>query len=311
MEPVEWDHIAGGREALDAAFAAVESKVTAIQTRFSNALDRVGPRGMATWDPIAGTIELRGRMLRAQQLGSFDGNSWLWSWANTFLNIPEDKTTFARAFRDAAEQLGVPALRTPMIKSNDEELGPRIGGLAIAHGFGEAFYYANESQVYLLERGQLEDLEATPIKPRRYAVVFSHARRSLGDVLAHLRGDKYLAKLPWMQADDDHASITGPGYALTLTRHDRLRDVLAHVKALPHGQDAARGAATVFVLEGTMDSTYNEAQFTNSYGAWAPAQHFSGSVLIPWQALSICERLNQLARLALYDAQLRSFYPRS
>src|SRR5262249_23791799 len=113
------------------------------------------------------------------------------------------------------------------------------------------------------------------------------------------------------QVDDDRATLTGTGYSLALQRRDRLRDVLAEVKALPRGQDAARGAATVFTLEGTIDPAYTETAYTMAYGAWAPAQHFAGAGRVPWQAIAICEQLNRLDRVALYDALLGSFYPRA
>ena len=311
VTPVAWAQIDGGRDALLDAFAAIEDQAIAMQGRFSAALDLLGPPGVAAWDPVAGTIELRGHTFRAQQLGSFDGASWLWSWANRHLEIPEAKTVLARGLRDAAERLAVPALRMAMIADDDEELADLLGGVAIAHGFGEAFFYANQSQIYLIEPGQLDEIERRPPVTRRFATVFSHARRSLADVLAHLRGDRQLAALAWTQVDDDHATVAGTGYALTLARCDRLRDVLAEIKALPHGQDTARGAATVFTLEGTLDRSYAETSFASTYGAWAPADFVGTAGVVPWQAISICERFNKLDRLALYDALLNTFYPRS
>jgi hypothetical protein len=306
LVPTPWSEIAGGRAALDAAAEKVRTKVEELQARFTAALDALGPPGMAGWDPFAGTLELRGHTFQAEQLGSFDGTSWLWSWANTYLNIPQEKTTLARALRDAADELGVPGLRTPFIADTDEELPFLLGGLAIAHGFGEAMYYANQSQIYLLRPGQLRQVAP---KPQRFATFFSHARRSLADVLAHLSQDPELAKLPFQQVDDDVACVEGAGYALTLRRHDRLRDVLAHIKALPVGQDLARGAATVFTLEGTLQPSYSETVFTSVFGAWAPASELSGTKRIPWQVLSICKQLNLLDRMAVFDAQLGTFYP--
>ncbi len=311
VTPVAWDRIDGGRDALLHAFQAIETTASAMQARLVAVLDTLGPAGAAAWDPIAGTLELRGRRFRAQQLGSFDGESWLWSWANPHLAIPEAKTTFARGLRDAAGRLGTAALGTAMIADADAELPHLLGSLAIAHGFGEGFFLANESQIYLIEPGQLAEIERQPQVARRYATVFSHARRTLADVLLHLRGDKALAALVWKHTDDDRAALAGPGFSLTLTRRDRLRDVLAEVKALPYSQDQARGAATVFALEGSMDRSYAETSYVKAYGSWAPADVAGGRGQVPWQVISICERINRLDRLALYDAQLGIFYPRS
>src|SRR5687767_158015 len=135
MEPVPWSAIEGGREALDASVARIDSKAKQLQARFAAALDSLGPPGMASWDPIAGTVELRGATFRAQLLGSFDGTSWLWSWANPHLAIPEELTSYARALRDEADRLTA-ALRTPMIEDSDERLPHLLGSIAIGHDFG-------------------------------------------------------------------------------------------------------------------------------------------------------------------------------
>jgi len=297
---------------LETLFEEIELDAKKKQARLSAVLDSIGPPGMAAWDPIKGFVELRGKQFRAQMLGSFDGRSWLWSWANTYLEIPEELTAYARRMRDQPGPLSA-ALATPMIEDDDEELPYMLGSIAIAHGFGEAFYYANQSQIYLLDPGQLEDVEAAaPAGPQRYATCFSHTRRSLADVVTHLRGDKNLKQLDLVQLDDDHATLTGTGYSLSIRRRDRLRDVIAEVKALPSQQETARGAATAFIVEGTLDlERYNETLYTATMGAWAPASHFGGRGLVPWQALSVCERLNQLDRMAVHDSVLRTFYPRS
>jgi len=68
---------------------------------------------------------------------------------------------------------------------------------------------------------------------------------------------------------------------------------------------------TVFVLEGIVDTdVYEETLYTATMGAWAPAEHFGGHGLVPWQVLGVCERLNKLDRVAVHDALLGTFYPR-
>src|SRR5262249_1817074 len=156
----------------------------------------------------------------------------------------------------------VPALRVPMIESDDEALPQTIAGLAIGNGFGDAFYYANQSQIYLLVPGQLDELASKPPVPRRFATVFSHARRTLADVIAHLRRDDSLGKLDWTEHDANRATVTGAGYSLTLARNDAKNDVKNEVKALPHGQDEAGGAVSVFSLSGVVDPSYAEAAYT-------------------------------------------------
>jgi hypothetical protein len=152
---VELSALPGGREAFDAAHAEVAVLAQVLQQRFAAALDRIGPPGAASWDPHAAQIALRKRTFSAQQLGSFDGESWLWSWANPHLALPEDKTTVARALRDRAAELRIPALSESMLLAADEQLPYMLGDLAIGHGLGEAYYLANQSQVYVVAPGQL------------------------------------------------------------------------------------------------------------------------------------------------------------
>jgi len=300
VEPAAWTEIDGGRDALDRAFRSVKPTAEAKQTRFAEVLDKIGPPGRASWDPIGGTIMLRGRTFRAQQLGSFDGRSWLWAWANTHLNIPDEMTTLARAFRDAADKLELPALYEPMIADSDEELPKMLGGIAVAHGFGEAFFYANQSQVYLVLPGQLDELARRPPQPTRFATMFSHTQRSLAEIVTQARTEPRLAGLAWTQLDDDRATLAGTGYMLSLQR----RDVAAELAALPQ-DNPARGAVAAFSLEGLVSTAYAELTFGIAYGAWMPDRG-----RLPWQVLAICERVNSLDRIVVHDALLEDFYPR-
>ena len=96
-----FSEIPGRREAFDRSHAEIGVLASVGQARFSATLDRIGPPGAARWDPIAGEVELRGRTFRAEQLGSFDGRSWLWSWANPHLEIPaREKILIRTVHRD-------------------------------------------------------------------------------------------------------------------------------------------------------------------------------------------------------------------
>lgn len=165
-----FSQIDGGRDAFDHKHAEVSLAAALGQARLSATLDRLGEPGQARWDPIAGEVELRGRTFEAQQLGSFDGTSWLWSWANPHLAIPEAKTVLARGLRDRAAELGVPAFAVPMIDAADESLPYMLGAFAIAHGYGEAYYLANQSQVYMFVPGQLDRPSQSPIEQLRRAI---------------------------------------------------------------------------------------------------------------------------------------------
>ncbi|MEM9074673.1 MAG: DUF6882 domain-containing protein [Myxococcota bacterium] len=150
MTPLPWSAIDGGYEAFEAEYCKGALLAAVKQNRFADHLEALGPPGMARWDPFLGEVDLRGHTFRAEQIGSFDGHSWLWAWANTYLNIPDERTTIARALRD----LG-PALQTPSIASSDERLPYMIGALALAHTNVEGYYIANSSQVYAILSGQI------------------------------------------------------------------------------------------------------------------------------------------------------------
>jgi hypothetical protein len=114
------------------------------------------------WNPHEATLDYRGRTFHAEQLGSFDGRSWLWSWANPFLDLPAEKTTIARRLRDSADELGIPALAEPHIACTDERLPHRFGTLAVGHGLAESYYHANQQQVLVVLHGQLDDVAIDP-----------------------------------------------------------------------------------------------------------------------------------------------------
>ena len=368
--------ISGGRAAFDLAYAELSVAAALGQARFSATLDRLGQPGQARWDPVAGEIELRGRTFEAQQLGSFDGNSWLWSWANPYLKIPEDKTAFARVLRDRAKELGIAALGVPAIAARDERVPYMFGGLAIAYGAGEAYYLANQSQVYMLAPGQLDRPKDPPIARLRAAIdatlvagvpcdlarAVPYAARELelacereerrivvrdgrdelvvnvtnghalhavalcfvakgvttSDVFAHLRKKRGVAELPFEQ-DGDSIDLAGDGYALRITRSDRLRDVMREANRT--GQDVAKRYGAVLVVEAMHTPAYQgvpHAIAGSSFSrAWAPAATLAGpsgeapaGPMISSEALHVCERLNQLDGVLVYDVLMRMPYPR-
>ena len=372
-------NIEGGRAALDRSYAELAIAAALGQARFSAMLDRIGPPGTARWDPIAGEIELRGRTFEAQQLGSFDGNSWLWSWANPYLAIPEDKTTAARALRDRASELGIPALAVPAIAERDEHIPYIFGGIAVAHGLGEAYYIANQSQVYLVAAGQLERSKDPPIarlraaidtadatgvaydlsralpfaartlgvecvrEPRRLVVregrdelqihltSDGHALRTVGlcfvnkqfttgDLFTHLRKKRGLAELPFKQSADV-IELEDQGYAIRITRTDRLRDVMREANRLSSGQDEAKRRGAVLIVEAAHTPRYLGSPFGVSGSAfsrsWAPLGMLGGpdggppvGPQISNEALHVLERLNQIDNAFVYDTLLRLPYPR-
>ena len=297
-----WPDI-GGRLVIRSRVIAERIAIVASQAqdRLAITLDEIGPPGMASWDPVAGTIVLRGRTFQAEQLGSFDGSSWLWSWANPYLNIPEQHTSIARAMRAAAGRLGLPAFGAAMIEDDDEALPDMIGGLAIAHGFTEAYFVANRSQVYALVAGQL----TTKPLDDRLASCFSRAARTLASIVDHLKGDPVLAKGTIEQPSDELATIIGVGFEVRIRRADPHSEVAR----LAHGQELAREAQSVFVVESILHAEYVDTAFAVFNGVWAPAT--AGRRMISWPALLACERLNLLDEVLVFDHVARDFYPRT
>lgn len=148
MLPRSWKSIEGGKAAFEAAFAEAALVAAVKQGRFAKHLASLGPPGEAAWDPIEGYVRLRGCRFEAQQVGSFDGRSWLWSWANRRLHIPEPKISIACSLRDGVD---VAAFREPSIAAADERMPYMMAGFALAHSDAAGFFVANESQVYVVD----------------------------------------------------------------------------------------------------------------------------------------------------------------
>jgi hypothetical protein len=182
------------REELETAYTTGVVWGALKQERFAAHLKALGPPGMAAWDPIAGEVTLRGHTFRAEQLGSFDGATWLWSWANALLGIPEARTTYARRLRDEVGH-AVGLLRAPHVALADERLPHMLAALALAHTDAEGYYIANAAQVYVMLpgevraprakaldelRGALTAIDGVPAMPRDLAAGLPVAARALG-----------------------------------------------------------------------------------------------------------------------------------
>lgn len=202
--------IDGGLDAFERAFAERALVGALKQRRFGAHLDRIGPPGDAAWDPIQGYVRLRGANFAAEQVGSFDGRSWLWSWANDHLRIPDDKTTVARKLRD---EVGLPAFRSSMIAAADERLPYMMAGFALAHSDRCGYFIANRSQVYVMAPlpelagpvtlAELAEtsraLRAEPVMPYDAARALRFAAETFG--LEH-------------EANDEHVRVTIGGESL-------------------------------------------------------------------------------------------------
>lgn len=291
-----FSELPGGREGFDRAHAEIASVANAAQQRLSDDLDAIGPPGSTRWDPIKGEVELRGRVFRAEQLGSFDGASWLWSWANDHLNIPPEKTTMARRLR---EKGGVFA--EPMIAA-DETLPYMMGDFAIAYCGVEAYWIANQSQVYVFEPGQL----VVP-RLRRLALCFVSKTVTLDALRVHL------GELALQPAGDGVLEAERHGFTVRITRVEKLKDVMREAAlAMPE----AKQYGSVLVVETGLDPSYAGTRYGTAMGMWAPqAVGDLGPVvsgpLIAAEALLACERLNALPGSLLWDLVLRCDYPKA
>jgi len=151
--------------ALTAARALGVVAATLRQNRLEDTLNALGPPGQWHCDPHAGTLNLRGRTFAAEMLGSFDGHNWLWSWANPFLRIPDEKTRISRGAREADERIGTSVVATPFVALGD--LTPHdIAQLVTGYGLADAYYvcqFPGSQVVYALVPGQL-----TPSWPLLY-----------------------------------------------------------------------------------------------------------------------------------------------
>ena len=374
---MQFSEIAGGRAAFDHACAELSIAAALAQAQFSATLDRIGPPGQARWDPIAGEIELRGRTFEAQQLGSFDGASWLWSWANPYLAIPDAKLTMARGLAERAGELGIAALAVPGIAARDETIPYAFGAIAIAHGACEAYYLANQSQVYMIAPGQLDRVKDPPIARLRAAIdgaivagvatdlsravpfaaralklacereerrlvvregrdelvvhltpdghglqpvalCFVAKQVTIDDVFAHFRKKRGVAEMP-LERVGDAIEIAGQGYAIRVTRTDRLRDVMREANRA--GLEEAKRYGAVLVVEAVHTPEYPGVPCAIYGGGfmrgWAPAGGLEGpngeppsGPKVTVDALYICERLNELDGALVYDLLMKQPYPR-
>lgn len=158
---IRFDQIPQGRAAFDREHGLLVVAGTTGQQRLQRTLDALGPPGEMRWDPYLGECEMRGRVFSAEALGSFNGQSWLFSWANEPMRLPAERTVLGRGLRDAAARLHIPALAVPHIETDDELIPYMFGNIAVAQGYGHAYYVVNRSVVYLLT----SKLNAPPMRP--------------------------------------------------------------------------------------------------------------------------------------------------
>lgn len=304
--PLLWLQIDGGREVFAEAYGQVADDVARRQLRLIATLDAIEPAGNVAWDPRSGRLTMRRRVFRAQCLGSFDGRTWLWAWANSAA-LPAEQLTLANGARDAAHRLRIPAFAAPMIEDDDVTTPAMIGGLCCAHGFGDAFVIAGGTQVCALLPGQLDARAWIPSGAPfdRFALAFSRRPRTLVEVLDHLRADDELGGLDLIQYGADLATAEGDGYQLTIRRIADIEELRREVKALHDDGNPARRAVTLFVVETTLAPGYEGATFPFVRPAVWPI----GPRAVAAEAVAVAERLNGMAEIAVIDVLRRSWYP--
>lgn len=164
--PTLLSSLPGGAAAFITAFETTFVAASIGQTRLRETLETIGPPGAWKADPVAGTLELRGKAFPAELLGTFDGTRWLWAWANPFLQLPDDKTTLSRGARDAAAALGAPVLGVPFVDLEGQGGPHHVASQVVGNGFGDAYYvceFPDSTAVYAIAEG-----EVAPKWPRLY-----------------------------------------------------------------------------------------------------------------------------------------------
>jgi hypothetical protein len=150
------------------------------------------------------------------------------------------------------------------------------------------------------------------------ALCFVSKQVTIGDVFAHLRGKRGVAELPLEQVGDA-IGVTGEGYAMRITRTDRLREVMR--EANRSGLDEAKTYGAVLVVDAMHTPAYGGAVCAIAGAgfsrAWAPTAALVGpdgqgpsGPTVSITALHVCERLNELDGALVYDLLLRMPYPR-
>jgi len=197
--PVPLSSYVGGTEMFWDGFDLAQVAAGIGQGRLAEYLDTIGPPGSFACDPHKGTLVLRGKTFAAQMLGSWGRTEWLWSWANPFLEIPDDKTTIARAMRDEMAGDGMNAFTIPFVDFEGEAGPHHIAMQVIGQGHAEAYYVCQfpESQtVYAIVKGQV-----VPQWPKLYelqrAITNAMAGEGLVDgIRAIEQGARFLGLTP-------------------------------------------------------------------------------------------------------------------
>lgn len=365
-----WHDIPGERVDFDAEHAVYELLAVLRSAR----LFQVPKTGAPTrWYPGEAWLEYQGRRFEAELIGSSDGQTWLWSWANPHLDFPDEALSIARKMKEAAPKL--PALGVPHI--GDSRLGHAMGQLAVGLGFADGYYAGNDGEyIFAIRRGQLEGLtidpleelqryleaaplarpdqldealerieaefgltpdrseslwltiqdkaghtlrlfcEGTVVRPILAARCFTERRRSLDDIVEHLRKNATLRKLD-MSVADEAVQLRALGLKITITRIEKLRALIAEVKSL-HGeadQARARTFGAVFRIEFEMTPEYGGIRYRigspmgSPFGrGFVPEQTFElglqpawDSPPVPAEALLISESLFSLSDVAVHD----------
>ena len=175
--PVPLSSSRGGTEMFWEGFDDAQVAGGVAQGRLQEYLDTIGPPGSWACDPHKGMLVLRGKTFAAQMLGSWGRTEWLWSWANPFLKIPDDKTTIARAMRDEMAGDGMNAFTIPFVDFEGEAGPHHIAMQVVGHGHADAYYVCqfDESQVvYVIAKGQI-----VPQWPKLYEL-----QRAITNVMA-------------------------------------------------------------------------------------------------------------------------------
>ncbi len=140
--------------AVDRAYERACLVAGVLRQRFQVYLFEFGGPSTGSADPRTARVVLRGHELEAELLRTYDEEVWVWSWADSSLALNDDQTTIARNLRSAAARLSVDAFEAPRIATRNRRVPFLFGGLAVAHGFADAFVVAGP-QIYAVRPGQV------------------------------------------------------------------------------------------------------------------------------------------------------------
>ncbi len=129
------------------------------QRSFSRFLDTLGAPGPIAFDPFKGELMMRNTTFHAEFLGSMGRSDWLWAHHNMFLNLPESRTEIVRKL---CHQWSSPFAEAVCIDFGETQrllIQHKVAATALSMGLGDAYYVANDSQVYIVKSGQIPQTE--------------------------------------------------------------------------------------------------------------------------------------------------------